>query len=94
MKRMLSALCLLSLLAACAPTQTAMDTTRTETGMVVSNYQQPDVSGMEIETQDGNRWVIEGLAMSIGTQVQVTFNTAGTPAVEDDTIIAVNIVIN
>ena len=71
------------------------ETLREEAGTVRAVWEQTaadgNAAGMEIETADGNVWVVEGYSVSIGTAVTVTFNTAGTTAVDDDTIIAVTI---
>lgn len=91
-KRIAAAALACLMLAGCgAQTAAQTATRREEAGTVRAVWQQTDATGMEIETADGNVWVVEGYSVSLGTAVTVTFNTAGTPAVEDDTIIAVTI---
>lgn len=61
---------------------------RTETANVVSTYETDNQTVSVIETSDGNIWEI-GDELSAGKTYTVTFNTNGTPNVNDDMVISV-----
>lgn len=61
---------------------------RTETANVVSTYETDNQTVSVIETSDGNIWEI-GDELDAGKTYSVTFNTNGTPNVNDDLVISV-----
>lgn len=61
---------------------------RTETANVVSTYETDTQTVSVIETSDGNIWEV-GDELSAGKTYTVTFNTNGTPNVNDDLVISV-----
>ena len=61
--------------------------TRTDTANVVS-YETDNQTVSVIETSDGNIWEI-GDELSAGKTYTVTFDTNGTPNVNDDLVISV-----
>lgn len=62
--------------------------TRTDTANVVSTYETDNQTVSVIETSDGNIWEI-GDELSAGKTYTVTFDTNGTPNVNDDLVISV-----
>ena len=62
--------------------------TRTDTANVVSTYETDNNVVSVIETSDGNIWEI-GDELSAGKTYTVTFDTNGTPNVNDDLVISV-----
>lgn len=61
---------------------------RTETANVVSTYETDNNVVSVIETSDGNIWEV-GDELNHDSQYLVTFDTNGTPNVNDDLVIAV-----
>lgn len=72
----------------CGKTVQAEESTRTAEGMI-TDYTN---NGAEINiiTFDGEKWTLKGFLANPYTKCVVTFNTNGTPKVEDDIIIAVD----
>lgn len=62
--------------------------TRTETANVVSTYETDNQTVSVIETSDGNIWEI-GDELDSAKTYTVTFDTNGTPNVNDDLVISV-----
>lgn len=62
--------------------------TRTETANVVSTYEPDNQTVSVIETSDGNIWEI-GDELDSAKTYTVTFDTNGTPNVNDDLVISV-----
>lgn len=91
-KKMIVAALAFSLLSGCAPASgSGAQSIREQAGTVTANWEKSDQRGMEVTTEDGSIWVVEGMTVSIGTNVTVAFNTAGTDAIEDDSIIGITI---
>lgn len=67
---------------------TAISATHTETANVVSTYETDNQTVSVIETSDGNIWEI-GDELDAGKTYTVTFDTNGTPNVNDDLVISV-----
>ena len=61
---------------------------RTDTANVVSTYETDNNTVSVIETSDGNIWEI-GDALDANKTYSVTFDTNGTPNVNDDLVISV-----
>lgn len=61
---------------------------RTDTANVVSTYETDNNTVSVIETSDGNIWEI-GDELDSAKSYKVTFDTNGTPNVNDDLVIAV-----
>lgn len=61
---------------------------RTETANVVSTYETDNQTVSVIETSDGNIWEI-GDELDSSKSYTVTFDTNGTPNVNDDLVISV-----
>ena len=62
--------------------------TRTETANVVSTYETDNQTVSAIETSDGNIWEV-GDELDANKSYTVTFDTNGTPNVNDDLVISV-----
>ena len=66
----------------------ALSMFRTDTANVVSTYETDNQTVSVIETSDGNIWEI-GDELSASKTYSVTFDTNGTPNVNDDLVISV-----
>ncbi len=60
--------------------------TRVDTGVFTSVEYTEEHCLMEIETSDGNLWIVEDYIAPIGAECTVVFNTHGTSEVFDDSI--------
>lgn len=67
---------------------TAISATRTDTANVISTYETDNQTVAVIETSDGNIWEI-GDELDSAKTYTVTFDTNGTPNVNDDLVISV-----
>lgn len=65
--------------------------TRTIDGIATAKYirAETDTADMEIQTSDGQKWLVTDYILPINTPVQVTFDTHGTADPADDTILQI-----
>lgn len=65
--------------------------TRTIDGIATAKYirAETDTADMEIQTSDGQKWLVTDYILPINTPVQVTFDAHGTADPADDTILQI-----
>lgn len=65
--------------------------TRTIDGIATAKYirAETDTADMEIQTSDGQKWLVTDYILPINTPVQMTFDTHGTADPADDTILQI-----
>lgn len=53
-------------------------------------HEDGDFTSLEITTKDGNVWIVEDCVAPLGATCKVTFDTQGTPELEDDVITSIS----
>lgn len=56
-------------------------------------HEEGDYTSMVFETEDGNKWEVDGTVCPLNAKVNIAFHNKGTPEKEDDEIVKIESII-